>query len=175
MIYLTSDTHFSHKKIIEYCNRPFENAHIMDRTIIENWNSVVKDGDLVYHLGDFAFAPIKNYIRYLNGEIILIRGNHDRGSYIKNSGLKVYQNYDIEYAGLKLKLIHKPIFIPENDDESLNTDGISNDVDIDNYDWIICGHVHEKWKRFQKNFNVGVDVWDFTPVSMETLVKELRR
>ena len=44
-IYVTSDTHFNHKNIIEYCNRPYSSVEEMNKAIIDNWNSVVKDED----------------------------------------------------------------------------------------------------------------------------------
>ena len=47
-IFVTSDTHFNHKNIIEYCKRPFKDTLEMNEYIIEKWNSVVKDEDIVY-------------------------------------------------------------------------------------------------------------------------------
>ena len=55
-IWFTSDTHFFHNNIIDYCKRPFVNAEEMNEYIIKQWNSVVKPQDEVYHLGDFAFG-----------------------------------------------------------------------------------------------------------------------
>lgn len=72
MDFLTSDTHLGHKNIITYCHRPFKDTYLMNKAITENWNSVVKPEDTVYHLGDFAFGGIKNYIPYLNGTIEFI-------------------------------------------------------------------------------------------------------
>jgi calcineurin-like phosphoesterase family protein len=77
--WLISDTHFNHKKIGEYCDRP----EGWQKLIIHNWNSVVKDGDTVIHFGDIAFAnkeQMYNITRQLNGNIFLIKGNHDRHS-----------------------------------------------------------------------------------------------
>ena len=75
--YVISDTHFYHHKIAEYCDRP-EN---WDDLIVSNWNEAINDSDVVLHLGDFAFGNqemTQEKIRTLNGEIILLKGNHDR-------------------------------------------------------------------------------------------------
>lgn len=36
--------------------------------------------------------------------------------------------------------------------------------------WLIHGHVHNAWTVNGRQVNVGVDVWDFAPVSSETLI-----
>ena len=79
-IFLTSDTHFGHEAIIKYCDRPFKNAEEMDYKLIEAWNKKVPQDGLVFHLGDFAWGGYeywKKIRNQLNGDIILIKGNHD--------------------------------------------------------------------------------------------------
>lgn len=78
--WFSSDTHYGHRKIIEYSNRPFANVDEMDATLIANWNSRVKDEDTVYHLGDFSFRDKRQtlaILRQLKGQKHLILGNHD--------------------------------------------------------------------------------------------------
>jgi len=79
--WFTAHTHFGHRNIIKYtATRSFENEDEMDAQLIKNWNELVKPGDTVFHLGDFALKnskSIKHYRDQLNGKIILVRGNHD--------------------------------------------------------------------------------------------------
>ena len=76
-----ADTHFGHKNIIRYDNRPFNSVHEMDNELIENWNSVVSNDDIVYILGDISWyddSKTANIFSRLNGHKILIKGNHDK-------------------------------------------------------------------------------------------------
>lgn len=81
MNYYTSDLHLGHENIIAHCSRPFSDAEEMDRTIITNWNSIIKDNDDVYILGDIAFKLTDHdsipKIKSLKGRKHLIVGNHD--------------------------------------------------------------------------------------------------
>lgn len=79
-IFFISDTHFWHKNVIKFDNRPFESIEEMNEVLISNWNSVVKKDSIVFFLGDFAFAGItktKEIADRLNGTIHVITGNHD--------------------------------------------------------------------------------------------------
>jgi calcineurin-like phosphoesterase family protein len=153
----TSDTHFGHQNVIQYCNRPFCCRYSMDEALIRNWNDCVAPTDRVFHLGDFAFMNKGNICRIvsrLNGYIFFIKGNHD---YSKKQGLGfgfVHSCNNIETLAThngqtyKIFMSHKP---QENTDK---------------YDLYLCGHVHEKWKHKGKSVNIGVDVWNFRPITM---------
>lgn len=116
-VWFTSDTHFGHAKVIEYCNRPFANIQEMDKELIKRWNSKVKSRDLVWHLGDFALASkeyVAKIVSQLNGEIRLIKGNHDTRSsqWFRDIGFAVVYDYPIIYEEF-IVLSHEPMpFIP---------------------------------------------------------------
>ena len=83
-LFFTSDTHFNHFKIAEYCNRPFASREEMNKALIENWNNEVPRDGIVVHCGDFMLSHSqkneKDYDKIankLNGTIYLVRGNHD--------------------------------------------------------------------------------------------------
>ena len=87
-IYLTSDTHFSHHNILEYCKntRPYKSIDHMNEVMINQWNQIVQPTDIVYHLGDVGFGSVEDLVKImnrLNGGKILIKGNHDL-RYLKN-------------------------------------------------------------------------------------------
>lgn len=73
-IFFTSDTHFGSARALTLCKRPFSSVEEMDLTMMERWNSVVPPTAKVYHLGDFGDEKWK---KYLNGEIVQIKGNYD--------------------------------------------------------------------------------------------------
>ena len=118
MKYFTADQHWNHKNIIEGCERPFKNVWAMNAYMIEQWNAVVKEGDLVYHLGDFALPnkgdgmDVREIVDQLHGQIYLIKGNHD------DKNIKLFtdlfmKTVDIAYIKLstkqKVMLCHYPM------------------------------------------------------------------
>ena len=82
-IWVTSDTHFHHRNILVYeaASRPFKDRDEMNEALIHRWNGKVGPNDVVFHLGDFAFAgrqKVAEIASRLNGQIFLLLGNHDR-------------------------------------------------------------------------------------------------
>ena len=168
-VFFTSDTHFYHDNIINFCGRPFKNVEVMNETLIANWNSVVGPDDIVFHLGDFCLggsAEWTNILNRLNGKIYLIVGNHD----IKNLRQGYYSHFEhiamqmhIEVGKQKIYLNHCPF---------LCYGGAYRDT------WQLFGHVHTSKQNtgidaprlhmlFPTQYDVGVDNNNFTPVSFE--------
>ena len=76
-LFFLADLHFSHKNVIRYATRPFEDVAEMDEALIQIWNQTVGVNDTVYHLGDFCFgrkSKWESILERLNGSIILIQG-----------------------------------------------------------------------------------------------------
>jgi len=175
--WFTSDCHFGHANIIKYSKRPFKSLEEMNSTLIKKWNERVKPEDLVFHVGDFCFKntpnkahrgegtiyPSTHYEKQLNGKIIFVKGSHDQN----NSCKTCVMSMKIKLGGKNMYLVHDPRYIQFN------------------YDLNIVGHVHKLWKfkRIYKNpslkykrkyvdvVNVGVDMWDYAPISIEEILK----
>lgn len=141
-----SDWHYGHKNVIGYDNRPFANVDQMNEELIHRWNSVVSDSDTVYVLGDmFWCTPAKAIpiLKSLNGNIVLIKGNHDR---IDNAGFRNQFTDIVDYAEIhdfykgierNIVLCHYPVPCFKN-----HTHG-----------WIhLYGHVHnsEEWSMVER-------------------------
>ena len=162
--WITIDTHFSHRRVIEYCNRPFYNTQEMDEILIYNWNQVVGEHDTVFFLGDFAFkgTNIKTSILdRLFGNLILVKGNHD-------SGRQTMVNCGFDEAYLMIQgtiwdgrtyiMTHIPLY------------GKEKAADI-----MLCGHVHDRWTFSAPNhYNVGCDQWDFQPQRVRTVLEQAK-
>ena len=87
-LFFTSDTHFFHKNIIKFCQRPFNDMDDMQEKLISNWNNTVPKDGIVFFLGDFAFGNSTEWIKIikqLNGYIYFILGNLYRFTIFCNS------------------------------------------------------------------------------------------
>lgn len=86
-IFFISDMHFGHANMCTFKNydgtkaRNFNSFEEADEVMIENWNDVVSESDVVYVLGDIAYSCRKEYadsiLVRLKGQKKLIAGNHD--------------------------------------------------------------------------------------------------
>ena len=183
MIYFTSDTHFYHKNIIDYCARPVLSNTIneMNEILIYRWNERIKQDDEVYHLGDFAFCSNEKratIIKLLNGVKYLIRGNHDpkRDEWWRDAGfqwvrdyykLAVHDNYQDEEG--KLQQYHQPIILCHY--PILSWDGMAHAT------WHLHGHCHgsidQSWNKTGLRMDVGVDTNNLYPYSYEEIKKKM--
>lgn len=172
-VFFTSDTHFYHKNIIGYCDRPYRtldgqpDVPAMNRDMVFKWNQTVGSGDLVYHLGDFGFGStgrLKGIREALNGRIFLIRGNHDPKP---NDWLKPgVDKWAYSFQAGEVFMGHVPP--GPTDYRDLPHQEIPEGTKV-----MLCGHVHEKWVETSYNgirvINVGVDVRGLRPIGLNEL------
>lgn len=166
--FFTSDSHFTHTNIIKHCNRPFDNIYEHDEALISNWNSVVKPKDTVYHLGDVGFnyrnvedsLRLKKILMRLHGQIILIRGNHD-GQFTQclSRFQTVKDTHLIKESDIRIFMSHY----------AHRTWQFSFRGAIHLY-----GHSHGNLPSYGKSFDVGVDCWNYTPISFDQVVEHAR-
>lgn len=155
--FLIGDTHFDHKNVISYCDRPFDDVEEMNETLIKNWNSVVKDSDIVIHMGDIALGNktrTQEFVKRLKGRKWLIMGNHDNFSIESyyNMGFERVYDRPIIYKDFYI-LSHKPMFM-------------TKDMPYVN----IYAHIHNNSMFEDRTFNtwcVSAERINYTPVNIE--------
>lgn len=182
-IFFTSDTHFGHSKIIDYCKRPFSSIEEHDKVLIQNWNNVVGQDDTVFHLGDFAYGNsqfIANIIKQLNGNIILIKGNHD----LRNINPALYNIFsDVVYQA-RILIDKQTVYL--NHFPFLCFDHGDIDLYKNNYSIQLFGHVHSGPLTSSKDvsrlnilfptqYDVGVDNNNYTPISWTDVKNKIKQ
>ena len=158
-IFWTADTHFWHTNIIKYQNRPFSDREEMNEVMIKNWNDRVKPKDTIYHLGDFGFTgqgETQALLNRLNGKIHLLLGNHDRKWTPNLIGWETVGHYkQLKIDKKFFVMCHYPI-------ERWNR--------CHHGSIHLHGHTHGNLLGTPNRFDVGVDVSDFKPVSLEQIL-----
>jgi calcineurin-like phosphoesterase family protein len=178
--WFTSDLHFGHQRIIELCNRPFADVDTMNNEMVDRWNDTVAPSDAVYVLGDFAMGQIADTLPIalrLHGVKFLVPGNHDRvftqrGKSPDERWLKAYA--DVGFYLLPREIHFGALFegrhvvashFPYEGDSRGEDRYLDCRPADDGFTYLLHGHVHDAWQTQGRQFNVGVDVWDFFPVS----------
>lgn len=158
-IYFTSDTHFGHAAIVRHSHRPFVSLEDHDNTLIRNWNSVVRKGDTVYHCGDFAWHYVHEYRSRLNGQIHLIRGNHDR---LKSEQEKLFASISdlkkVRVGDQKIYLCHYAMRVWNCSHHG---------------SWHLYGHSHGSLADdpHSLSFDAGVDCHNYFPISFDRVAE----
>ena len=158
-VFFTADTHFGDHRTINISRRPFANTAEMDAALVERWNAVVGPDDVVWHLGDVSRRPtdVAELLARLNGKKHLLRGNNDPDATLSAHGWASVADYaEIELDGRQLVLCHYP-FRSWNGQHR----GALN----------LHGHSHGRLKPMPRQFDVGVDVHDFAPILLDSLIE----
>jgi calcineurin-like phosphoesterase family protein len=154
----TADPHFGHARIIGFCNRPFASVAEMDSHILTRMQAAMTPDDDLWMIGDFALGGpdragrIEGYLASIPGRKHLVRGNHDKPWMTQLSGWSSVHNLvEIVAGDTALTLCHYPmVTFPGARHGALQ----------------LFGHVHNNWCGSRNAVNVGVDVWEFRPVSL---------
>lgn len=173
-IWVISDTHLNHENILKFTDsatgklirgEQFSNVDEMNQCILDNWNSVVKPGDIVYHLGDVFFGSREHFTKFwpkFNGSKRLIVGNHDDIPFLSSGGFFKKVAMWRMFPEFGLLFSHVPLH------ESSLRRGSPNDPDaplVTN----IHGHIHQNSSPEGPYRNMSVEVINYTPVHIEDL------
>lgn len=180
-LFITSDQHWSHRNIIDYCNRPFTTTHEMNKFMIDKWNEVVSDEDDIIHVGDvFAGGSKREYehiVRLLNGKKHLVRGNHDRWSDELWKNRFTFSTVQEFLVLGKYFICHYPLSMhsKQKPHEIEMIELLREAYKLSGCEYVFHGHSHNsKVTDYPKNhYNVGVDNHGFYPIDFKEKVKQL--
>ena len=172
-IFVISDTHFNHDKVLTFRGldgeviRPgFRDVHDMNEVIINNWNHIVKPNDVIYHLGDVAFAikqrdSLAKIMPRLMGRKRLILGNHDyeaKDYYPYFEKVMSWRQFGTDMFKRPVVLTHFPL----HESSFAYREG-GNGINVH-------GHIHEKDAPTINHRNVSVEQTGYKPVAIEELI-----
>lgn len=164
-VFFTADTHFGHGGALGFYHRPFASTAAMDEALVLRWNETVGPGDEVWHLGDFAIrqsaAVVAAMLARLAGVKHLVIGNNDPPATTGQPLWASVQPYaEITLDGVPLVLCHYPF----RSWRGMNKGALN-----------LHGHSHGRLKPLPRQFDVGVDVRDFRPVTLAEIVAPAAR
>lgn len=167
-IFAIADTHFRQESFLTFKNkngiriRNFSSIDVIDNFMVDNWNKVVSNNDIVYHLGD-VYCGNKNQadeiLSRLNGRKRLILGNHDDGKdkvlirhFEKIMSERIFTEFNII-------LTHKPVH-PDTLYVHKSQKYLTN----------VHGHLHDNVIDDSRYVNISVEQTNYTPVDLESLI-----
>lgn len=165
IIFFTSDTHFGHGGALGLYRRPFASVPAMDEALVTRWNETVASQDVVWHLGDFAIrqsaGSVAALLERLNGRKHLLTGNNDPPATTEQAGWASVEAYaEMTLDEVFLVLCHYPF----RSWRDMHKGSVN-----------LHGHCHGRLKPQPRQFDVGVDVWDFRPVTIQQILAKSRR
>jgi calcineurin-like phosphoesterase family protein len=164
--FFTSDIHFFHENVIRFCNRPFGSVEHMNETLINNWNMVVGEKDHIWVLGDVSFGSVpdtEGVLKQLKGIKHLVVGNHDRKGSAEKLFNRDWNKYFVDKADyLRLKVDKQKLVLCHFPFASWERGYIN-----------LHGHLHNLagYKNKWRQWDVGVDANNYTPILLEDVVK----
>ena len=163
--WFTADTHFSHNNIIKYSNRPFTSKFEMNSKLMENWNTKIKQNDIVYHIGDFCFADEQegqSILDRLNGKKHLVSGNHDKVGVKLKGWESIEKLNEINVDGQFIVLCHYAMRVWNKSHHGA---------------WQLYGHSHGSLADDPTalSIDVGVDCHNYMPLNMDDIRRIMKK
>lgn len=173
-IWFFSDHHFSHTNILKFKDkegnliRPmFDSVDHMDEYMIHEWNSHIKPGDHVWHLGDITFNKEKftnKILNKLHGKLRIVVGNHDDILFLSKLGriqkLVESRRFD-EYGFIAThRCVHQ-----ENLWNHRKQHGMVN----------VHGHIHHNPSPVGPYINVSVEATDYKPIHIDDIIQQVNK
>lgn len=160
-VFFTSDQHYYHSRIIKYCDRPFSSVEEMNEKLIDNHNSIIKQNDTVYMLGDFAWLndvdKLTELFKRLNGIKHFILGNHDNPNCFRIlADNKVIASLN---QTLGIKIDKQYIWLSHYSHRVWDKSHHGS--------WALFGHSHATLSTYGLSFDIGVDTNNYFPWSYE--------
>jgi len=173
-IFVISDLHYNHSNILNFVDyngnrtRDFDNVDQMNEFILDQWNSVVKQGDIVYTLGDTFFGSKEKFAKdwpKFNGSKRLIVGNHDDIPFLSNGGFFKKTLFWRMFSDHGLILSHVP----------LHLSSLFRGKDTEAPMFQVHGHTHTLGSpKIGPYTSVCVEMRNYTPVNIEDLALEAK-
>lgn len=162
--FFTSDLHFGHANVIKYVPRPFKDVEEMDAELIRRWNAVVGPKDEVYVVGDFSLCKRARALEIataLNGVKYLVRGNHDKDPPTAAfAWIKDMHTVKVDVGGQEQRIVlcHYAMRVWDRSHHGA---------------WHLYGHSHDSLPDDPNalSLDIGVDCWDYTPVSVAQIAE----
>jgi calcineurin-like phosphoesterase family protein len=174
-VWFTSDYHIGHARILQLGKgRPFASLDEMHAAIADRHNAVVKPGDWVFNLGDFAFkGDVELAWRFrqrLLGRQHFIFGNHDK---VAKQMIEQHPDCFVWAEWMHLLELHKSYGVP---DITLCHFAMRTFFGSHKGNWQLYGHSHNQLPEEDRwlGFDVGVDCWDYRPLSIEEVAQKMR-
>lgn len=185
MIFFTSDLHFGHQSVLtKFEYRPFKNIEEMNEELIRRWNNKVGKGDLTYVLGDLFWRGecdfVQDTLRRLNGQIILIKGNHDRwlhnaGNKKLLAGVKDYDDINVTLKdGTIKRCILSHYFMPFYNGHfhnAIHLHGHSHVTEEAKLEFQFAKYLNENG-YYNEIYNVGCMYYDYEPVTLDEIIEK---
>lgn len=193
MLWFTSDLHLGHANIIDFCGRPFASVDEMNEGLIDRWNAHVSPKDTVYILGDLCMGKKDTTLPLLErlaGRKRLVAGNHDA---CWAGGRKDWRDWVLRYAEhgvTTIELVPPELSVPlVVGDMDVHVSHFPRYGDSGGKDerfsawrptwwdgWLLHGHTHvvDPLDADFRQINVGVDAWNYAPVSEDELWSLMR-